>query len=150
MQRSKKKRLVLNLKQISKPEAISFYFVLIFYTSSDKLFSRAFCQTRLSCEMISGFLWRTQQGQQWKWGNGYSRLQDAIKAAVSTMTCVAYTILSQQAFPLQLNFYLHALCTIVIENKTKQNVPTLRPPGQCPLELVCIFTCRKLKAALLH
>lgn len=47
-------------KKIRKPEAVSFHFVLIFYTFPAGLFSRAFCQTKLSGEVTPVLLGRAR------------------------------------------------------------------------------------------
>lgn len=88
-------------KNIRKPEAISFLFVLIFYTFSAGHFYRAFCQTKLSSEVTLVLLWRAQWSQRWKWI--YLGLRDAVKAANFIMTYITYIILSHHVSPLQLN-----------------------------------------------
>lgn len=90
-------------KKIRKPEAVSLHFVLIFYTFSLWLSSRAFCQTKLSSKVTLVLLWRAV---------GPEVEMDAmtcwpVKAADIIMTYIAYIILCQHVSPLQLNFYFY-------------------------------------------
>lgn len=61
-----KTRAVLNMKRRLGSLKLPKLFLLIFHTFSAGLFSRVFCQTKLSSE-VTPMLWRTQWGQRGKW-----------------------------------------------------------------------------------